>query len=329
MDEDQKKRIREFSVRKVALNKEKLGSLTFDEACEYFENTQKLFVDLIDLDYENKLTSQEIQDIDSQGITFINNHLNLLENYDIGQDNSKVRHNQITENIKNFYNTFAKTYRPALVFLRQEAGLEDKNAQELESTQKDFLAAKKEYEKLAKELKEQREEIESKKAAIESGRGEIASTILAKHFDNQISICEKSADKWLKQRDRFFYVILIVIVINFVWYIFINKEIFTLQYGIMKLAMLSVLSYGLSFCSKNYKIESNLKSVNMHRKNVAQTLDDFLAANPDIDTKSQMIKQGTEAMFKHLPIGYIANEDIPDSGPVNEIIYKMVESAKK
>jgi len=341
MNEDQKKKIKEFPIKDIALNKEKLGSLTFDEAYKYFEDVQKLFIELIDLDYENKLTDEEKADIDNQAANFINSYLSVLESYDISQDNAKVRHDQITNNIKNFYNSFTKLYRPVLVFLRQEAGLEDKNAQDLEKSQKDVLAARKEYEKLNQELKEKIEELKNREAEVESGHGKVAATVLAKHFEEQSLEHGKNAKDWLDKRNKFFWAIIVIIIFNFVLYtwIFIThnilgvhleiKDVFTVEYGIMKLALLSILSYGLAFCSKNYKIESNLRSVNIHRKNVAQTLDDFLAANPDVDTKSQMIKQGTEAMFKHLPIGYISNEEIGDYGPVNEIIYKVAESTKR
>jgi hypothetical protein len=341
MNDDQKKKIKEFNVQKFALNKEKLGSLTFDDAYKYFEELQKLFIELIDLDYENKLTPEEVRNINVHGIQFINNHLSRLENYDINQNNAKELHDNIINEVRNFYNSLAQVYRSALVYLRQESGLENKNAKDLQEAQKDVLASKKEYEKLINNLTSKIKELEKKETEVEIKHGEVASVLLAKYFEKQSTVHNTNADLWLESRNKFFKWIIIILAVNFILYFCIffankfgwieleTKNIFTIEYGIIKLALLSVLSYGLAFCSKNYRIESNLKSVNTHRKNVAQTLDDFLATNPGADTKSQMIKQGTEAMFKHLPLGYISNEDSRDVGPVNEIIYKITDSVKK
>lgn len=341
MNEEQKKKIKEFPIKKFALNKEKLGSLTFDDACKYFEELQKLFIELIDLDYENKLTPEEVRSINVHGIQFVSNHLSRLENYDINQNNAKELHDNITNEIRNFYNSLVQAYRSALVYLRQEAGLKNKSEQDLQQAQKDVVASKKEYKKLIEDLTSKIKELEKKEAEVESKHGEVASVLLAKHFENQSAVHNENAGDWLTRRNKFFKWIIIILVVNFILYFLIffankfgkikleTKNIFTIEYGIIKLALLSILSYGLAFCSKNYRIESNLKSVNTHRKNVAQTLDDFLATNPGADTKSQMIKQGTEAMFKHLPLGYISNEDSRDVGPVNEIIYKITDSVKK
>jgi len=341
MNDEQKKKIESFPVKKFALNKDKLGSLTFDEACEYFESLQNLFTELINLDYENKLTVDEANNINQQGEIFLNNHIARLENYDIGQDNAKQLHEQITNEIKNLYNSFSKGQRSILTYLRQESDLESKDAKDLQQAQQDILTAKKEYKKLNEELKTKIDELKSKESTVETGHGKLASTILAKHFDKQCIEHDLNSKTWLKTRNNFFKLIVGLLVVNFIMYFIIffanklgyiplaTKDVFTIEYGIIKLALLSVLSYGLAFCSKNYRIESNLKSVNTHRKNVAQTLDDFLATNPEAETKSQLIKQGTEAIFKHLPLGYIADEDSHDTGPVNEIIYKITDTVKK
>jgi len=341
MNEDQKKKIKEFSIKKYALNKDKLGSLIFDEAYKYFEEIQKLFIELIDLDYEGKLTPNEVQNISNRGTEFIDNHLIKLESYDINQDNAKNLHDNITNQIRDFYNSFSKEHRSALTYLRQEAGLENQSAKDLQKAQKEIVASKKEYERLINDLTEKTKELDAREIEVKSKHGKVAATLLAKRFENQCEEHDKSAKKWLDVRNIFFVWIVVILVFNFILYFsifFANKlnwielqtdGIFTIEYGIVKLALLSVLSYGLAFCSKNFRIESNLKSINTHRKNVAQTLDDFLATNSEEETRNEMIKHGVEAMFKHLPLGYISNEDSRDSGPMNEIIYKVTDSIKK
>ena len=88
--------------------------------------------------------------------------------------------------------------------------------------------------------------------------------------------------------------------------------------------MLSLLFYSLRFASQNYNIFSNLNAVTRHRKNVAQTLDDFLGTNPASEIKDAMIKQGTEAMFKHLPTGYIPKSETKQSDPIIEAVSNFI-----
>ncbi|OGE15944.1 hypothetical protein A2495_01285 [Candidatus Curtissbacteria bacterium RIFOXYC12_FULL_41_11] len=105
------------------------------------------------------------------------------------------------------------------------------------------------------------------------------------------------------------------------------KDIFTLQYGILKLALVSLISYGIAFSSRSYSINSSLAVNNLHKKNVAETLTDFLASDNDPNVKVKMIEQGTEAIFKHLATGYISKNESKDDGPIVAIINKFLKSA--
>lgn len=338
MNEDQRKVIKEFPVKKHALNKDKLGSLTFDESYKYFEELQKLFTELIDLDYENKLTPSEVLDINNLGTQFLDHHLNRLKDYNIDQDNAKGIHDDIESQVTNFYNDVARRFRPVLTYLRQQTGLESQSAKDLQKERREVIKVKKEYEKLISDLDSKFEELTKKEKEVESKSGEIASKILAHYFEKQSNDYTEISKKWLKTRSFFYWILVIIVVLNVIAYftIFIlNKlgetpletgDIFTIEYGIAKIALITLLSWGLGFASKNYNIYSNLEAVNRHRKNVAQTLDDFFATNPDENTRSEMLKQGTEAMFKHLPTGYIPKSEHKSEGPVYEIINNILKS---
>ena len=217
-------------------------------------------------------------------------------------------------------------------------------------------------------VREEKRVVRKEKKEVEEAHGEIAAKVLAYHFAKQANDYTKEAKGeeiddskikgrykywkrlwkkikrnggWLKKRSLFYWALIIIISLNFITYftIFIlNKlekipletgDIFTIEYGIMKIALITLLSWGLGFASKNYNIYSNLEAVARHRKNVAQTLDDFLATNPDEKARSQMIKQGTEAMFKHLPTGYIPKSEQKSEGPIYEIINNILRSNKQ
>ncbi len=143
---------------------------------------------------------------------------------------------------------------------------------------------------------------------------------------------EVQAGGWLRRRNLFFNWLIIIIVANLILYFaifFLNKigiitmqtkDWFTIEYGVGKLALLTLLYYGVHFASRNYYVNANLAAINKHRKNVALTLDDYLETNPEKGTRSQMIKQGTQAMFEHLPNGYLTKAEKQDSNLINEII---------
>ena len=176
--------------------------------------------------------------------------------------------------------------------------------------------------------------MQKQKQKVEVAHGEIAATYLAIQFKSQAEEYEKIAEKWLSRGTKFYWVLIVAIGANFTAYLLLfifhktgitglsPREMFTLEYGIVKLALFAVLSYGVGFASKQYHVNSHLAAVNRHRSNVAQTLDDFLATKPE--EKSEMIRQGTEAMFKHVSIGYIRREEQKDNGPIYEIINKFL-----
>ena len=52
---------------------------------------------------------------------------------------------------------------------------------------------------------------------------------------------------------------------------------------------------------------------NKHRKNVADNMVEFLASNPDADTRSQIIRQGSESMFVMEETGYLGKMNEKDN----------------
>jgi len=100
---------------------------------------------------------------------------------------------------------------------------------------------------------------------------------------------------------------------------------------IPKLFLVSVISYAISFCSRNFRVSSNLTESNAHRKNIATTME--LAA--DSETISEVFKEtiyreGAGALVKHLPIGYLGSkQEAADKGPTHELITGILGAAPK
>jgi hypothetical protein len=197
---------------------------------------------------------------------------------------------------------------------------------------------KQQTEVLTKELVTANQTIKKETKKIEASQGERAAVSFGKHFEAQVNENSTSAKIWLDRRNKFFWTLFWIILINIVGYFYLftankihwwpyfpPKDFFTVEYGIIKFALLALLSYGLAFCSRNYDIQSNQATSNQHRKNVAETLKDFLNSNPMPEDRAELMKQGTETMFKHLPIGYIPKIESKDEGPVASVLNVLKE----
>lgn len=334
-----------LNINEIALNKDKFGSLTFDTSAPLLTKLQALAKELDELNYKDNLSPSEINQIDQFKNQLVE-YIRRLQIFDISnQPNPKDIHDAYEIEITNYYNDTTRGLRPFLTYLRQEELYKISDKTNLKKQQKEAIEAKKEFEQLSNQLKDQisqlnkqKEEIEKQKNEIASGKGELAVKVLAKHFSEEVKINEKEALKWLKLRGKFYWGLVILIALNIAGYILIfifgnqlkfipleTKSFFTIEYLLLKLAIVSTLSYALVFTSKQYSINSNLASINRHRRNVAMTIDDFLETKPDPEVRSQIIKQGTESMFKQLPIGYIGKNEAKENSPVYEIVNNILK----
>lgn len=330
--------IKKFNIKGLALNKEKLGSLIFEKSHQRLEELRTLFLELIDLDHQKYLSKDEVEAINSRSQRFWD-YLRRLEQFNIELPNAKQVHDSFENEVENFYHDTTKNLRTSLIYLRQEAARKSQDQQSLAEEQKAATKARKQYEELHQQLKNELESLQKQKGDVEAAHGEVATKYLAVQFDKQAKEYETAAGKWLSLRNKLYWLLIGIIGANFVAYLLLfildkvwnvglpPREIFTIEYGVVKLALLAVLSYGVGFASKNYNVSSHLSAVNKHRRNVAQTLDDFLATKPD--RKSEMLRQGTEAMFKHASIGYIRREEQKDNGPIYEIINKFLPNKEQ
>ncbi len=331
--------LNDINIRKLTLNKD-FGKLKFERSQPHLIELQNLYKELDELDYQNNITQPEATGINGQKQELIN-LLKQIDQFDIAVVNSQQIHDDIENSIENHYNNAIPQLRSILVYLEHRAALKSKDKAGLQKQQKAAVQAEKIYKELSVKLQNEFKRLRRRKKVVEEAHGEIAAIYFGKHFENEAINSSKSADRWLRRRDKLFKWLLGIIIGNFIiyfclfvvnklgWSGFSPEEFFTPQYGIVKLALLAILSYAIGFASRNYSINSNLEATNKHRKNVAETLTDFLSTNPDEKARSQMIKQGTEAIFKHLPTGYVPKSEQKSEGPIYKIINTILKSNKE
>ncbi|MCL5434849.1 MAG: hypothetical protein M1405_00470 [Patescibacteria group bacterium] len=331
-EEINRESLNKLNIKTLALNKDKFGVLTFDESFPLLEKIQKLFIELDELDYKGNLSQSEINQVDQYLEQFLN-HLRQLASFDLATGFNRDVHDGFENNIRGFYDEVFRNLRNILVYLRQETASKSQDVKELQKQQKAAVQAEKEYKTLADKLKQQLNVLEKREQEVETKHGEIAVKLLGEHFAKETNNYSKEAGNWFKTRKTFYTALLIIVSVHYAIYMLSRLGIlplsldrfYTIEYGVLALSVITMLWYGLRFTTQNFNITSNLESINRHRKNVAQTLEDFLATNPDPETRTQMIKQGTEAMFKHFPSGYVNKNPQGENHPIYEVINNFLK----
>jgi len=335
-------RITEDNVLKVDVTliaqDRRFADLKFENARKKLPKIQKWFLEAHELATQDLLIKGDrniIKDLTRQLIQ----HLENLLTFEIRTTNDTAlrEHDALENQIDNFYSTvYQNLPMRILPFLRQEAARSGSDAKELEKQQKAAAQAEREYKELSGALKKELEELQKRKEEVASSRGEVAAIGLGKYFEAQAAAYSTEASDWSIRREKLFYWLLWIILANLGLYIFLfltNKigwwpnlspsEFFTIEYGLVKFALLGLLSYATGFATRNYNINAGLVATNKHRKNVAETLADTLASPLSDEAKAVLAREAAVAMFQNLSVGYIKKEHQNDSGPILEVIRKI------
>jgi len=344
--------VNQVDIKKLASNPD-FGALNFNEILGLLEKIQSIFKELDELNYSEKLPEHDANIISQKKQDFVKLLLQI-GNFTVSQENAPNVRNNIIDQTKNLHKEIFNQFITDLVFLRQEVAFESKDEKNLQEQQKELSKLIKETKAQKEQLQKEIDEFKSKKKQEELEHGEYAVTQLAHHFAQQANDYTKIAEGqhidykkikgnykkilkkifrkggWLKKRALFFWALFLIIIINIVVYIkwrdsFDRDSL--IAYGIVKVALILLLYYGMHFSSRNYYIISNLAAINKHRKNVAQTLEDFIKTNPDKEILNQMLMEGTKAMFRNIPTGYNSKVD-QDENPITEIVNNIIKTNK-
>jgi hypothetical protein len=252
-------------------------------------------------------------------------------------DTARQQHDELEGQIDSFYNNaYQELAMRILPFLRQETARSSSDTKELEKQQKAAAQAERKYNELSAALEKELEELKKRKEEVSASRGEVAAIGLGKYFEAQATAYSTEASGWATRRETLFNWLLWIILANLALYVFLfitdkvgvwphlpPTEFFTIQYGLVKLALLALLSYAIGFATRNFNINAGLIATNKHRKNVAETLADTLASPLSEEAKAVLAREAATAMFQNLSVGYIKKEHQNDSGPILEIIRKI------
>jgi len=325
-----------IEVSKLALDS-RFGSLIFDNADKKLSKAQAWLKEVCDLKYSELLLQEDINRINSF-LKRIIEHLEWLRQFDIGTvTNVKQEHDNFEQRVDSFYNeVYLQVLMRILPFLREERRRENPDQQKLDGEVKKIVQVRTDLESELKRIKEETQSIRMADKAVGSAKGERAAVRMAVYFIDETSRYEALAKYWLRAVIGGYAIVIgILIWIGIMTTRYINQIITSpTSAGIsilwsavaVKLAVFAALWYGLSFIIKNYNVNSQLAAVNHHRAAVARTLEDFIAVeeqqkNPRL---SEVLKNATDAMFKHTSIGFVSKTEKESSGPVLQVVNDLM-----
>lgn len=107
------------------------------------------------------------------------------------------------------------------------------------------------------------------------------------------------------------------------------NTLYTVQYGVAKLVILSILYYLIIWSNKNYKAHRHCCVVNEHRQNALSTFEAFVKSTDDSQTKNAVLIQASSCIFTPQHTGYLSFETETTSNPtILEVIRSVVQEKK-
>lgn len=95
----------------------------------------------------------------------------------------------------------------------------------------------------------------------------------------------------------------------------------TIQYVFAKLILLSLLSYAMIWCGKNYRSHKHNETLNQHRANALMTFQAFVQGTSEQSIKDTILVHAAQAAFGMHPTGYDSmDKDVHPIAPAIEII---------
>ena len=322
-------RMQSFDVDSLPRESELGQELNFKEAVEPARRLVELY---------KRLSIQALEDFPDNILTVVrdnsNNNYNLFEqalNFSATQQNPTNARQQIINNIKAAYQPAFQALHPLIAYsLHRSADFQRLDAQAratlqtIEDKVKEFSASMQQHENDAKRILE-----EIRNVAAEEGV-----TQQAAHFRTESEQHEKKAEVWRKRAINLAWGLGVFAVIS----LFIHKIPFlkpdslydSVQLGISKVLIFSVIAYMLFLSTKNFLNHKHNAIVNKHRQNALMTHKALVEAAVESGVREAIMVQAASCIFSPQPTGYAppsSDNDIAAPKSVVEILSKPLKDA--
>ncbi len=145
----------------------------------------------------------------------------------------------------------------------------------------------------------------------------------SKSFNDQAEEYLRQADSW-KSWSIFLIClngVLIISVLSLVlWGLQMSTVTDRIEVGIFGAALVSLVSFGVVLCVRNYFAAKHNEIVNRHKANCLGTYNTFIDS-ADEERKAAVLLQATQTIFSHQRTGYLSKEaEVSSPNPIVEVI---------
>lgn len=325
MSEEQYNKIKNYNIKDIC-EKDEFGVLKFTSSLELLEKIRKIILDIYELGYED-LTPNEKGNVNNL-IWEFENAINRIVNFNLNISNPGDEKRSIEDYIVNMNNNYLPWLRWVLSYLKQENASKYTDKKEFDKQLKAIWDMKKKLEDSISQYSIKINEFEEKKQLLDRTGTDLSNTQLSIYF-SETYINYNNKSYWRKVSMWIFYWVLFILIFVLVisqlsetkWI-----EIKSREAWLSILSLISVLFYGVTFCSRHYNIIKNIAEVNKHRSNVAETVWPYLindSISPEI--KSNLLWEATKTMFWTSISWYLSKNDSPTaSSPALDFISRLL-----
>jgi hypothetical protein len=259
------------------------------------------------------------------GLNSLRAHIQQVREFTLTQDSPVTQRNTICENVRNSYDKVVRPLLLPLAFTSTQAA--------------DFAKLALEAQELHAKLREEAASFAASLQAMTSDAHLSLAAIKQQAADAGVSvhsqIYSEQADRHAATAKWWFAATIVATVATFVAAVLglVLAVVYTppdvpsaLQYIVAKLIVISVLSFSVIWCSRNYRAEKHNETLNRHRANSLGTFRTFMEGAQDKATKEAILLFCANSAFGHRPSGY----DKEDGGEVPpQIVNPLVELVGK
>ena len=119
-----------LNLKELALNS-RFGDLKFEKSFPQLVNLQKMFIEFEKLGYQRELAPSEQAQILNAVNQFLD-YLKQIQLFDLNQQNPKEVHDNLENQIENFYNSTISSLRNFQTYLRQDIILKSQDQKKLQ-----------------------------------------------------------------------------------------------------------------------------------------------------------------------------------------------------
>lgn len=300
--------------------------INFSEAVPYFEIMLDAIRQLADRDI-SRLSTPHLNQI-IKACKTVDDRINEVKNFNLNQNTPADVCNNIKKSIKDSYDNVIEPLIIPLAFTATQST----DYAKLEREAKGHASKmKEEYDKLIEYIASTKQEIDKALSAIKDQAAQSGVSTNAHIFFQDAVDQRNQAKKWLIST------IIISSATFLVGAFFLFMTFYyrpdtiagVIQYVVSKLIILSALSFGIYWCSRNFKSYKHNETLSMHRANALKSFRAFVEGSFDERVKDAILLHAAQAAFAVRSTGYDSQENETQSiNPIVEVLGRSLHSTQ-